>query len=167
MRLAKIFLFAVACALVFFATAVVSCGIRTKYYALPTMRAGSAAFYADLLGEYSFLQYNQARDRQGKAALLEYLAFLGKTQTQKTNYPTKSLHFNSALTYLRLYRLETAANHSAKANEYLQAAQGELRILGQTDISAEHLIKTIETREGNEAKLYNNENEMTSRFGIQ
>jgi len=167
MKLTKIFLFTGACALVFLATAAVSCGIRTKYYALPNMRAGSAALYADLLREYYFLQYNQAGDEQGKVALLEYIAFLEKTRTQIKNYPARNLHFNLALTYLRLYRLETASSNHAKANEHLQAAQREFTILGQKDISADQLIKDIETRESNEAKLYNNKNEMISRFGIQ
>jgi hypothetical protein len=167
MKLAKYFLFTGECALVFLVTAAVSCGIRTKYYSVPNTRAGSAALYADLLQEYYFLQYNQAGDEQGKAALLEYIAFLEKTQTQVTNYPASDLHFNLALSYLRLYRLEMTANNPAKASEYLQAAQRENAMLGGKDISVEQLIKAIKIRESDEAKLYNNKNEMISRFGIQ
>jgi hypothetical protein len=167
MKLAKNSLFIGVCALVFLATAAISCGIRIKYYSLPNTRAESAAVYANLLGEYCFLQYNQADDEQGKAALLVYVAFLETTRAQIPNYPARDLHFRLGLTYLRLYRLEITANDGAKASEYLQAAQREFTTLGLKDVSADHLTKTIETRESNETKLYNNKNEMISRFGTQ
>jgi hypothetical protein len=43
-------------------------------------------------------------------ALLDYLGILHRIQNEKIRYPEKALHFYSDLTYLRLYRLEAAAN---------------------------------------------------------
>ena len=167
MRVLKTLLFWLACGLIFLITAAVSCGIRAKYRELPKLRASSAAFYADFLGEYSFLQYNQAGGEQGKKALLVYLGELQRIRNEKIKYPERTLHFDSALTYLRLYRLEAAANNSAGADGYLRSAQKELSILGQKDVSPEHLIKAIETRETDEARLYNNGKDMTSPVALQ
>ncbi len=155
MKVLKKLLFSLACVLVFLVAAAASCGIRAKYRELLKLRASSASFYTGFLGGYSFLQYNQAGGEQGKTALLVYLGELQRIQNEKIKYPGNTLHFNSALTYLRLYRLEVAANNSTKADEYLRSAQKELSSLGQKDVSAEHLIKAIETREVDEARLYN------------
>ena len=152
----KTLLFCLACVLVFLTTAAVSCGIRAKYRELPKLRASSSSFYAGFLGEYFFLQYNQAGGEQGRTALLVYLGELQRIQNDKIKYPEKTLHLDTALTYLRLYRLEAAANNSAKADEYLRSAQKELLSIGQKDSSAEHL-KAIETRESEEARLYNSD----------
>jgi hypothetical protein len=67
------------------------------------------------------------------------------------------LHHDFGLTYLRLYRLELAAGDLASADRYMQSAQQELSELGwkQENLSTEALAKQIETRESNEAKLYN------------
>jgi len=167
MKVLNTLLFCLACVLVFLVTAAVSCGIRAKYGALPKLRASSASFYAGFLGEYSFLQYNQAGGEQGRRALLVYQGELQKIQNEKIRYPERTLHFDSALAYLRLYRLEVAANNLTKADEYLRSAQKELSILGQKDVSREHLIKAIETREADEARLYNNDEEMTSPVAVQ
>jgi len=96
-----------------------------------------------------------------------YQGELQKIQNEKIRYPERTLHFDSALAYLRLYRLEVAANNLTKADEYLRSAQKELSILGQKDVSREHLIKAIETREADEARLYNNDEEMTSPVAVQ
>ncbi len=135
--------------------AVGSCAIRVKYSALPKLRGSSASFYARFLEGYSFLQYNQASAEEGKTALLVYLGELQKIQNEKIEYPKKSLHFDFALTYLRLYRLELVASNSTKAEEYLSSAQNEFSMLGQTNVSTESLIKAIEKREIDEARIYN------------
>ncbi len=155
MKVLKTLLFCSACGLVFLLLAVFSCAIRVKYSALPKLRASSASSYARFLEGYSFLQYNQAGAEQGKTALLVYLGELRKIQNEKIEYPEKSLHFDSALTYLRLYRLELVASDSTKAEEYLSLAQNEFLMLGQKKISTESLIKAIEKREIDEARIYN------------
>ncbi len=161
MKVLKTVLFCFACLLVFLVTGAASCAIRAKYGYLPKVRASLAYSYAALLGEYSFLQYNQAGGEQGKTALLDYVGMLQKIRSDRIQYPENILHFDSALTYLRLYRLEVAANNSTKPEEYLRSAQKELSSMGKKDVSAELLIKLIETREANEAKLYNNYKDMT------
>jgi hypothetical protein len=55
-----------------------------------------------------------------------------------------------------------AANNSAKADEYIRSAQHELAILGRKDVSAENLIKSIEAQEAAEARLYNNDRNVTA-----
>jgi len=113
--------------------------------------------YTSLFGEYSFLQYNQAGGEQGKTALLDYLGILQKIRNQRIPYPENTLHRDSALTYLRLYRLEVTANNPTKAEQYLGSAQTEFSNMGKKDASPDSLIKLIQTREANEAKLYNND----------
>jgi hypothetical protein len=141
--------------------AVASCAIRVKYSALPKLRASSASFYSRFLEGYSFLQYNQASTEEGKTALLVYLGELQTIQNGKIEYPEKSLHFDSALTYLRLYRLELLASNATKAEEYLSSAQHEFAMLGQKNVSTESLIKAIETREIGEARIYNGDKGVT------
>lgn len=162
MKTVKTLLLCLACLLVFVVTAATSCAIRAKYWELPKLRAGFAHSYAAFLGEYSFLQYKQAGGEQAKTALLAYLGELRRIQREKIRYPENSLHFDSALTYLRLYRLEVAANNPSKADEYLRSAQKELTSLGWKDVSAEHLIRVIAAREIDEARLYNNAKDMTA-----
>ncbi len=161
MKVIKIVLFCFTCLLVFLITGVVSCVIRAKHSDLPRVRASLAYSYAGFFAEYSFLQYNQAGGKQGKTALLDYLGILQRIQNEKIKYPEKALHFYSDVTYLRLYRLEMAANNSAKANEYIRSAQNELAILGRKDVSAADLIKSIEAQEAEEAKLYDNDGNVT------
>jgi hypothetical protein len=161
MKVVKIILFCFACLLVSLITGATSCAIRAEYRDLPRVRASLAHSYASLFEEYSFLQYNQAGGEQGKTALLDYLGILQRIQNEKIKFPEKALHFYSELTYLRLYRLEVAANNPAKADEYIKSAQNELAILGRKDISAENLIKFIEVQEAREARLYNNDRDAT------
>jgi hypothetical protein len=167
MKVVKIILFCFACLLVFLITGAASCAIRAKYRDLPKIRASLAYSYVGFFGEYSFLQYNQAGGEQGKTALLDCLGILQRIQNEKIKYPERALHFYSDLTYLRLYRLEVAANNSAKAGEYIRSAQNELAILGQKDVSAENLIKSIEAQEADEAKLYNNDRNVTASVAGQ
>jgi len=162
MKAVKIILFCFACLLVFLVTGAVCCGIRAKYWDLPNVRASLAYSYTSFFGEYSFLQYNQAGGEQGKTALLDYLGILHRIQNEKIKYPEKALHFYSDLTYLRLYRLEVASNNSVKAAEYVRSAQNELAILGQKDVLATNLIKSIEAQEAYEAKLYNNDRDVSA-----
>jgi hypothetical protein len=107
--------------------------------------------------EYSLLQSTQAGPDQGEAALLQYLGLLQRIQNEKIRYPQNTLRRESGLTYLRLYRLELAAGNSETAGDDMKAAQKELSALGwkAEDLTAGALNKQIETRESNEAKLYN------------
>jgi hypothetical protein len=167
MKVVKVIFFCCAYLLVFLATGALSCAIRAKHRDLPRVRASLAYSYAGFFEEYSFLQYNQAGGEQSKTALLDYLGILQRIQNEKIKYPEKALHFYSDLTYLRLYRLEVAANNPAKADEYLKSAQNELAILGRKDVSAENLIKSIEAQEAREAKLYNNDKDETASVARQ
>src|SRR6266436_4086911 len=155
MKALKSLLFCFACTLVVLLAGAITCSVRAKYRSLPTVKAAAAYSYVPFLGEYSFLQYNQAGGEQGRTALLEYLTELQKIQTEKVRYPKQTLGFDSALTYLRLYRLELATGSSSKAEDYLGAAQKELSSIGWKDVSPDHLIKAIQTREIEESRLYN------------
>ena len=48
-----------------------------------------------------------------------------------------------------------AANKPAEADNYMRSAQQELSSAGLKDVSVEQLIKSMETREAGEAKVYN------------
>lgn len=148
-------LFCFACLLAFLLAAAVSCALRAKYSALPSIRAELADMYAANMQNYSFLQYRQASPDQGTIALLLYLKLLQRIKDQGIRYPESTLHFQSGLAYLRLYRLESIAGDSTAAGGYMRSAQKECSALGWKDVSTESLVKLIETRELNEAKLYN------------
>ena len=167
MKVVKLIFVCFACLLAFFIAGAAGCVIRAKYRDLPRVRASLAYSYAGFFAEYSFLQYNQAGGEQGKTALLDYLGILHRIQNEKIKYPEKALHFYSDMAYLRLHRLETVANNSAKANEYLRSAQNELAMLGRKDVSAENLIKSIEAQEASEAKLYNSDRSVTESMAGQ
>lgn len=150
-------LFGLACALAFLLAAAVSCALRAKFKYVPELKASYARMYAESLDRYSFLQYNQATSDQGKAALLEYMKLLQRIRAERIELPPKLLRYDFGLTYLRLYRLELAAGDPATADRDMQSARTELSGLGwkQEDLSSEALAKQIQTRESNEAKLYN------------
>jgi hypothetical protein len=156
MKVLKSIFFCFVCLLAFLVAGAASCTIRAKYWGIPKVRASLASSYAGLFGEYSFLQYNQAGAEQGKAALLDYLGLLDRIQNERIQYPRYTLHFDAGLTYLRLYRLEMAANKPAEAGEYLRSAQKEFASSGMRgDLSSETLAKNIAVREAGEAKRYN------------
>jgi hypothetical protein len=147
MKVLKSIFFCFVCLLAFLVAGAASCTIRAKYWGIPKVRASLA---------YSFLQYNQADAEQGKAALLDYLGLLDRIQNERIQYPRYTLHFDAGLTYLRLYRLEMAANKPAEAGEYLRSAQKEFASSGMRgDLSSETLAKNIAVREAGEAKRYN------------
>lgn len=153
----KKILFGLSCLLAFLLAAATSCLLRARFRSVPELKATYAYMYAANLEHYSFLQYNQADSDQGKAALLEYVKLLERIQAESIQYPPNLLHHDFGLAYLRLYRLELAAGDLTSANRHMQLAQKELSELGwkQADLSTEALAKQIETRESNEAKLYN------------
>jgi hypothetical protein len=95
---------------------------------------------------------------------LDYLGVLQKIQNEGIQYPQRTLHFDSGLTYMRLYRLDLAANKPAEATDYLKSAQREFSSLGWKDdvVSPENLIKKAEMREASEAKLYNLEKNLNA-----
>ncbi len=108
------------------------------------------------MGDTSFLQYNQAGGEYGRAALLAYLRVLQKVQDEKIPYPQRMLARETALTHLRLYRLDLEEDKSAEANADLAIAQKELVSAEfKGDASPESLAKSIATREASDAKLYN------------
>jgi len=150
-------LFGLSCVLAFLLAAAVSCALRAKFKFVPEVKASYARMYAENLDRYSFLQYNQASSDQGKAALLEYIKFLQRIRAEHIEFPPNLLRYDFGLAYLRLYRLEMAAGDPAGADRDMQSAQEELSGLGwkQADLSTEALAKQIQTRESNEAKLYN------------
>lgn len=150
-------LFGLSCVVAFSLAAAVSCALRAKFKCVPEVKASDARMYAENLDRYSFLQYNQASPDQGKAALLEYIKFLQRIRAERIEFPPNLLRFDFGLTYLRLYRLELAAGDPASADRDMQSAQKELSGLGwkQEDLSTDALAKQIQTRESNEAKLYN------------
>ncbi len=65
MKALKSLLFCFACTLVVLLAGAITCSVRAKYRSLPTVKAAAAYSYVPFLGEYSFLQYNQAGGEQG------------------------------------------------------------------------------------------------------
>jgi hypothetical protein len=157
MKTQKTILFCAACLFVFLVAAAMSCVIRAKYSSVPEMRSQFAYNYVANLGRYSFLQYNQASPDQGRKALLEYLKLIQRIRDEHIQYSQNTLHKDFGLTYLRLYRVESADGNSAVADDYMKASQEEWAALGwkNQDVSIEALSKLIEKRESNERKLYN------------
>jgi len=157
MKFLKSVLFCMACVLVFALAAVATSSMRAGRWVMPKLRANLAYSYASLFGDYAFLQYNQADTEQAKAALLDYLGILQKIRRQGTQYPERTLHRDLGITYLRLYRLNLAANRPSEAMADLKSAQEEFSGGGLKDFSAESLVKQLDEREAGEAKLYNND----------
>jgi hypothetical protein len=157
------------CLLVFLLTATASCVLRAKLRSVPDLKSEFAYMYAGNLERYSFLQYNQASPEEGRAALLQYLKLLQRIEDEHINFPSVTLHRDFGLTYLRLYRLESAAGNGAVAEGYMASAQREYSSLKwkEEDVSTEALKKDIETRESNEAKSYNRETQTTTTAGKQ
>lgn len=145
------------CGLCFLVAATVTCFLRAKYSRLPSIRTSFAYDYADNLDRYSFLQYSQAGPEQGKVALLQYIKLLDRIRRENIIYPQNLLHRDFALTYLRLYRIESAAGYVLAADDYMKSAQKELVAQGakEQQVSPEALTKLIEARESREAELYN------------
>jgi hypothetical protein len=157
-KLLRKFAIVLGYAAVFLIAGATVCGLRAKYRSLPQMKLLAAYRYIGLVGDTSFLQYNQAGGEYRRAALLAYLQVIRKVQDEKIPYPQSVLHAETALTYLRLYRLDLAEDKSAEANNHLAIAQKELLSAGfKGDASLETLAKSIATREESEAKLYNND----------
>lgn len=155
MKTRKIVLSCLLGLIVFLVTGAAVSAIRIKYRSLPEARGILAYFYSSFVSEYAFLQYNQAGGEQGRKALLDYLQVIQEIRERKMQTRQDRLHYEYGLTCLRLYRLEMAANKPAEAENYLRSAQQELSSAGLKDVSAEQLIKSMETREAGEAKLYN------------
>jgi hypothetical protein len=157
-KLLRKFAIVLGYAAVFLMAGAVTCGVRAKYRILPQIKLLAAYRYIGLVGDTSFLQYNQADGEHGRAALLAYLQVLQKIHDEKIQYPQRMLARETALTHLRLYRLDLEEDKSAEANAHLATAQKELLSAGFTsDASLEALAKSIATREANEAKLYNDD----------
>jgi hypothetical protein len=146
------------CCICFLAAAAVTCFLRAKYGWLPDLKATYAYAYIGNVQRYSFLQYNQATPEQGRAALLQYLNLLERIRSEHIAYSANLLHRDFALTYLRLYRLESAAGNSSTADNYMKSAQKELLAQGaqEKQVSAEALAKLIAARELRESEVYNN-----------
>lgn len=164
MKIIRTLLFCAACLLAFLLAGAATCTLRARYGVIPKVRARFAYMNIANLHIYSFLEYNQANSEQGKAALLLYLDALKRIENDGAVLPKTTLHYESALTYLRLYRLELAAGHSASADDYMRSAQKEDLALGwkEADVSTEALARIIATRETNEAKLYNSNDAKSS-----
>jgi hypothetical protein len=164
LKVVKGILFSFACLVVFLVAGAATCAIRAKYKYTPMVKSSMAHSYVSLVGEYSFLQYNQAGGEKGKTALLDYHGVLQKIQNEGIQDPQRTLHFYSGFTYMRLYRLDLAANKPAEATDYLKSAQREFSSLGWKDdvVSPENLIKKAEMREASEAKLYNLEKNLNA-----
>jgi hypothetical protein len=163
-KIIKTLIFCATCLLVFLLAGAATCTLRARYGVVPKLRARFAYMNLANLHVYSFLEYNQANPEQGKAALLLYLDVLKRIEKDGAVLPETTLHFESALTYLRLYRLESAAGNSAAADDYMRSAQKENLALGwkEADVSTEALARNIATRETNEAKLYNSNDAKSS-----
>lgn len=145
------------CGVSFLVAATVTCFLRAKYNCLPDLKESYAFGYADNVDRYSFLQYSQAGPEQGKVALLQYIKLLDRIRRENIIYPQNLLHRDFALTYLRLYRIESAAGDALAANDYMKSAQKELIAQGakEQQVSSKALTKLIEARESREAELYN------------
>lgn len=158
MRSLKSVAFGFLCTLVFLVAAATTSISRAKYRLIPRLKTEFAYMYAGILERYSFLQYSQAGPDQGREALLRYLKFLQLIRDEPIQYPPQLLNRDLGLTYLRLYRLESAAGNSVAADESMRSAQGAWSAVGwkNDEVSAAALQKLIETRESEEQKLYNN-----------
>jgi hypothetical protein len=157
MKAVKRILFIFACLGMFLIAGTITCGIRTKYRSLPAMRATVAYSYAELIEDYSFLQYNQASPERGKIALMHNLDVLRKIQNERIPYNQDHLHAQIGLTYLRLYSVELAENNGGESSRYLTEAQKELVIAHYTgDSSSAALAKIIATRDASEDKYFKN-----------
>jgi hypothetical protein len=159
MKIVRTVLFCLAYVLVFFLAALVTSGLRVRRV-LPQLKSASAYQYAGLIGDYAFLQYNQAGSEQGREALLEYADVLQQIRADGTQVPDRVLNFQLGLTHLRLYRLAEATRDSARANDYLSAARKEMSSVGHKDVSTEELIEATQKREAEEARLYKKVNNM-------
>lgn len=153
MKFLKIILLCGACFLV---AATVTCILRVTYRWLPDLKESYAFDYADNVERYSFLQYSQAGPEQGKKALLQYIELLERIRRENITYPQNLLHRDLALTYLRLYRIESTAGNTSTADNYMKSAQKELLAQGakEQQVSPEALTKLIEAREFQEDELY-------------
>ena len=153
----KIVRFCSNCGLIFILAAVTSGILRAKYSLVPQIRTEYAYLYVSNVDQYSFLQYNQSDSDRGRSALLEYVSLLQRVRSENIIFPLNTLHRDFGLTYLRLYRLESADGNSVKAEEYMMSAQREWSELGwkADDLSTEALTKLIEKREAYERALYN------------
>lgn len=157
MKTMKTARFCMLCLLTLLLVAVGTCAARARYRSLRQLRSEYAGMYLDNLSRYSFLQYSQAGPDQGRAALEQYLALLQRIRAERIPYPASTLHADFGLTYLRLYRLESSAGNLAVAKDYMRSAQKEFAAMGwKSDSTSDAaLSKLIQTREANEAKLYN------------
>jgi hypothetical protein len=155
MRSLKPIAFGFLCALVFLVAAATTSISRAKYRVIPHLKTEFAYMYAGILERYSFLQYSQAGPDQGKEALLRYLKFLQRIRDEPIQYPPQLLNRDFGLTYLRLYRLESAAGDAVAADEFMRSAQGAWSAVGwkNDEVSTGALQKLIETRESEEQKL--------------
>lgn len=153
MKVLRTILFLLGCFLVFLVSGAISCALRAKYRTTPLWRSSSAYMYVAVLDRFAFLQYNQANPQQGKAALLKYLKLMQRIRNEQIRFPEDTLHYNSGLTYLRLYRLESSVGDLPAADAAIRSAQEEVHFLGWKDVSREFLQKNIETREATEAML--------------
>ena len=158
MKVFKRILFCFGCLGMFLIAGVLSCAIRAKYRCVPELKSTLAYSYADLVSDYSFVEYNQADSQRGELAMLNYLEVLRKIQSEKIHYPQNKLHFECGLTYLRLYRIELAENKTAEAASYMTSAQDEFAALGwnKEALSADNLAKRLSSREASENKNFNN-----------
>lgn len=150
--------FCFVCLLAFFVTGGTVSLVRAKHTYVKGFESQMAYSYAAFVAEDTFLQYNQAGLSEGKTALSGYLETLQKIQNEGIQYPSNKLHYERGLAYLRLYRLETTANESSEAQRYLKSALNEFSNLPSKEpLSSQFLINSIESREAQEAKLYNGE----------
>ena len=165
MKTLRTTLFCLGCLLVLLLAAATSCLLRAKYRSVPKLKSEYAYLYAGNLERYSFLQYNQAGPEEGREALQQYLRLLQRIKDEHINFPSVTLHRDFGLTFLRLYRLESAAGNGAAADGYMKSAQREFSSLGwkEENVSTEALKEDIETRESNEAKFYNPEMQVPAR----
>jgi hypothetical protein len=147
--------FVLGCGATFLLAGTFTCAVRAKYRSIPREKVRLAYVYAANLERFSFLQYNQAPPDRGREALGLYLKFLQRIRRENIPYPQNTLHADFGLTYLRLYRLESADDDSVAAAAYMKAARKEWSPPGsKAEVSEEVLTRLIETRETNEQRLY-------------
>lgn len=156
MKVMRTAVFCLGCFAVFVFAAASTCFVRAGVHSIPELKSYDAWLHVGDLLRYSFLQYSQANPDEGRAALLEYVKFLQRTEDEHIRLPAKFVHASLGAAYLRLYRLESSEGNSTVAAQDMASAQREYSAaqLKTFDISTEALTKWIETDDLRHTNLY-------------
>ena len=157
MKVMRTAVFCLGCFAVFVFAVASTCFIRAGVHSIPELKSQEASVHVGNLLRYSFLQYSQANPDEGRAALLEYVKFLQRTEDEHIRLPARIVHASLGAAHLRLYRLESCEGNSTVAAQDMASAQREYSAaqLKTFDISTEALTKWIETDDLRHANLYN------------